>query len=161
MEARVRQYAESLLRQYDKNKNGQLERDEAAEMRGGLRAADRNGDGIITVDELTAKLLEFGQSGPSHDPSGFGRLSSSGGSGSSYGGAGRKSFRFLSATERLPKDLPDWFARKDANEDGQVTMAEFASSWSDSVVQDFSQWDLDGDGIITPAEILRKAKEKK
>lgn len=60
--------------------------------------------------------------------------------------------------ERLPEGLPDWYARDDANADGQVTMAEFSSSWSEIVVADFYQFDRNRDGVITPQEAV-KAKE--
>ncbi|MEO8499228.1 MAG: hypothetical protein ABI614_29535, partial [Planctomycetota bacterium] len=66
----------------------------------------------------------------------------------------RKSYKVKTVTERLPKGLPDWFARSDANADGQVAMAEFATSWSDSVVKEFGQFDLNHDGVITPNEAL-------
>jgi hypothetical protein len=66
----------------------------------------------------------------------------------------RKSYRVKTVTERLPKGLPDWFARSDANADGQVAMAEFATSWSDSVLREFGQFDLNQDSIITPSEAL-------
>ncbi len=64
------------------------------------------------------------------------------------------SLRRRTPTEMLPSGLPAWFARQDTNADGQVTMAEFASSWSERVVADFAQFDLDGDGIVTPHECL-------
>ena len=54
--------------------------------------------------------------------------------------------------------MPDWYARDDANADGQITMAEFSTSWSDIVVADFFQFDRNGDGVITPHEAT-KAKE--
>ena len=54
----------------------------------------------------------------------------------------RKSYRVKTVTERLPKGLPEWFARSDADADGQVAMAEFATSWSDAVLKDFAQFDL-------------------
>lgn len=66
----------------------------------------------------------------------------------------RKSYRVKSVTERLPKGLPDWFARSDTNADGQVAMAEFATSWSDSVLSEFEQFDLNRDGMITASETL-------
>ena len=66
----------------------------------------------------------------------------------------RKSYRVKTVTERLPKGLPDWFARGDANADGQVAMSEFATSWSDSVLREFNQFDLNQDGMITPREAL-------
>lgn len=66
----------------------------------------------------------------------------------------RKSYKVKTVTERLPKGLPDWFARSDANADGQIAMAEFSTSWSDSVLKDFGQFDMNKDGIITPSEAL-------
>ena len=44
------------------------------------------------------------------------------------------------------------------DQDGQVQMSEYASSWSDDVVADFAQFDLNGDGIVTPAECLEAAE---
>ena len=71
--------------------------------------------------------------------------------------SGRKSYRVANATERLSafEGLPEWFARSDADGDGQVRMSEYATSWSDDVVADFTQFDLNGDGIVTPKECLR------
>ncbi|MBI2481311.1 MAG: hypothetical protein HYV60_22515 [Planctomycetia bacterium] len=66
----------------------------------------------------------------------------------------RKSYRVKTVTERLPKGLPDWFARSDANADGQVAMAEFATAWSDSVLSEFRQFDQNRDGMITASEAL-------
>jgi hypothetical protein len=64
IESRVRQYAESLLKQYDKNKNGVLEKDEWSQMPERWRGADRNGDGKITLDELVARLAETFRGSP-------------------------------------------------------------------------------------------------
>jgi hypothetical protein len=55
----------------------------------------------------------------------------------------------------LPEGLPEWYAQRDANGDGQVMMHEFAVSWSDRVVRDFQQFDLNRDGVITAAECVR------
>jgi hypothetical protein len=61
----------------------------------------------------------------------------------------------LTAAERLPKELPLDFARRDANSDGQVAMAEYSASWSDSIAREFNQFDLNQDGFITPKECLK------
>jgi Ca2+-binding EF-hand superfamily protein len=164
VDPRFRGYAESLLRQYDKNKNGQLERDEWSELRGGLRDSDRNGDGIVTLDELTAKLAEFsqrrGDGGFSGHPpsSGPGGPPSSGSSSLGSTSGQPKSYRFKSATERLPPGLPEWFARKDTNEDGQISMAEFASRWTERDAREFIALDANNDGIITPEECLKASR---
>jgi hypothetical protein len=61
----------------------------------------------------------------------------------------------LTPAERLPKDLPSWFTRTDANGDGQVAMAEFTTSWSDSKVAEFTRYDTNGDGFITVPECMK------
>ncbi|HEY1068264.1 MAG TPA: hypothetical protein VGE52_19220 [Pirellulales bacterium] len=156
-EDRSKQFAESMLRQYDENKSGVLEQNEWSRMRGDPKSMDTNGDNIVTQDEIAAKLASYSRGG-----------SSGGGSGSSSGSrtdsktAGNKNpLRFLTPTERLPKGLPSWFARSDANGDGQVMMHEFATSWSDSKVAEFASYDLNGDGIIPAAEALAAERAKK
>ena len=144
-EEEVRRYAKSLLKQYDKNRNGTLEKDEWRHMRGDPKAADRNGDNVVTLDELSDRLVAYSQ-----------RRSSRHGSESASSSDSQKkeTYRFLTPTERLPEGLPEWFARKDADGDGQVTMAEYASEWSETKVKEFARQDLNNDGIVTPAECL-------
>jgi hypothetical protein len=59
LESRARPYAESLMKQWDKNKNGVLEKEEWSQMAPRWRAADLNGDGKITLDELTAYVARL------------------------------------------------------------------------------------------------------
>lgn len=163
-EARAREMADGILRQNDKNGNGVLDKKEAEKLPGGLRNADRNGDGVITRDELTAQMLEFsrgrGGGGPGHNgPPGPGR----GGPSSAAAGVGRQSNRLHTAQERvLPQGLPDFFSPSDADHDGQITMAEYGAGreWSDAMARDFDKWDLNHDGIVTPAECLKVAGQK-
>jgi hypothetical protein len=162
-EARVQKYASSLLAQYDKNKNGVLEKDEWKEMKGDVKAADKNGDGNITLEELTAWLQQFGRGGGGHgrDESGSASGKSSGGSSSGSGASATKvSLRFSTSTERLPSGLPDWFLQKDVNSDGQVAMVEYTSEWSKTKVEEFYDYDLNRDGYITPYECLGAEKAK-
>ncbi len=58
MEQRIRRYSQSLLKQYDKNNNGVLEKDEWQKMPDRWHAADRNGDGTIPVEELVAFAMQ-------------------------------------------------------------------------------------------------------
>jgi len=156
------------LRQYDANGNGILDKDEWSARRPELKPADRNGDGAIALDELQAWLAEYGQRGHvGHRLSGTGadgssEASSSGtavaGSGSGMSGA-RRFYRALTPLERLPEGLPEWFARKDTDADGQVSMAEFATSWTQEAAAEFAKHDLNNDGMITPAECLEAMKQ--
>ncbi len=156
------------MRQYDKNHNGKLEKDEWTDRWGDFKEADRNRDGVVKPDELSHRLAEYSRSRSSQYRSMSGRSygsrsSDSGSSGSSRSGSGsddsgdRKSYRFRTPTERLPEGLPDWFASKDANADGQVAMVEFESPgyWTATAAAQFARHDLNNDGFITAGECLR------
>ena len=179
--AKIRSYAEGLLKQHDANKNGVLDKDEWSNVRAIPRDTDTNNDGNVTLDELTIKLGAFGKDdgkssggtasnssgGSSSSGSSSGRGGPGGPGSSSYGSrsggssrdgkaaADKRSYRQKSPAERLPKGLPDWFARNDADGDGQVVMSEYSTSWSESKVAEFAKYDLDSDGVITPRECLR------
>ena len=152
-ERKYRDYAKNLMGQYDKNKNGVLDREEWNDMSNNPKAADRNSDGAVTFDELVAWLMSMNKPG------------GHGGSGSADSGKKsnnkKSAFRIPSAIERLPAGMPDWFLKKDANTDGQVSMAEYTQDWSDSKISEFLKYDLNRDGVITPTECLRVEKEAK
>jgi len=155
---KIRRYAESLLKQYDKDKSGVLEPEEWKKMRGDPRRSDSNDDGIITVDELHSRLSSYSKrrGSWSSSPASSSRRSKPVGyrtsgkaDGRTYGSRGRR---------ELPEGLPSWFSLRDRNGDGQVAMAEFASSWTDAKAAEFLRWDLNGDGLLTPAECLAAEK---
>ena len=167
---RFRRYAEGFLRQYDANKDGKLDKDESSKMRPEHQAADANKDGIITLEELQARLQGYAASAPGSSSSDRDRNgdedrgrrygSRRGDSSDKSADTGpRKSYRISSSTERLPKGLPDWFLRSDTDADGQVSMAEFTTSWTEQLAAEFAKNDLNGDGIITPDECLPDAKK--
>jgi hypothetical protein len=56
--------------------------------------------------------------------------------------------------ERILPDsgLPSWWTSRDADGDGQISMAEYASKWTDKEIQDFKKYDGNGDGFITQNE---------
>jgi Ca2+-binding EF-hand superfamily protein len=153
-EERIRRFADAMFYRYDRNQSGVLEREEWGEMRV-AQGADRNNDGKITKEELTARLAEYsgrrsrGEDGGSSGPGSSSVSSSSSDSGSTVSGR-EKSYRFSTATE----PLPDWLARYDANGDGQVAMAEYSSSWTDAKAREFLNYDRNGDGLITRREAV-------
>ena len=140
-------YADGLMKSYDENKDGILQKTEWSRMKGDYSAADKNGDGNITKDELLERLASQGRGGSS-------------GSSGSKSSASRKTYRFLPPAERLPKGLPSWFGDKDKNGDGQVMMSEYASSWTTSSTAEFTKLDQNGDGVITAREALAGSEKK-
>jgi hypothetical protein len=58
---------------------------------------------------------------------------------------------------KLPAGLPDWFVKLDTDGDGQVGLYE----WKDSgrPLTEFTAIDRNGDGLITPDEMLRYLAE--
>jgi hypothetical protein len=57
----------------------------------------------------------------------------------------------LAAT--LPKGLPPWFKELDKDGDGQVSLHEWRRGGKEPA--EFRKYDLNGDGFITPEEVLR------
>jgi hypothetical protein len=180
-----------MLNRYDVNKDGTLQKDEWSKMSNEPEKGDKNGDGLITLDEMSERLGEWRPGGSSSGNSastssastsgastvqsspgtaGTGGRGEFGGRGRGRGGFGRRdasqsrpattssgqSYRFLTPKERLPEGLPDFFAN-DRDGDGQVSMAEYASSWTEARLAEFNRWDLNRDGLITPAESLRSS----
>ncbi|HUT92322.1 MAG TPA: hypothetical protein VMY37_22700 [Thermoguttaceae bacterium] len=153
--SRIRGFADSMFARYDRNQNGVLDKEEWESSRF-AQGADRNNDGKVTKDELTARMAEFSGRRSEDSDRGSSQGDNSDGSGDSGSSKsnGRKSYRFRRAPELLPSGLPDWFARDDVNGDGQVAMVEYSSSWSESKAREFLRYDLNHDGMITPRECL-------
>jgi Ca2+-binding EF-hand superfamily protein len=157
---------------YDRNGNGVLEKDEWSGFRSDPSGYDTNRDGKITREEFAAAMASRfgGHGGGGGEGEGDrsrwysrreGEESPPGPAGDGKGepatANGKKSYRFRTATERLAnlEGLPEWFARTDADGDGQVRMSEYSASWTDQVVADFAQFDLNKDGIVTPSECVK------
>jgi hypothetical protein len=172
---RTERYAKSLMERYDKNGNSILERDEWKDMRGDPERSDLNKDGRITRDELIKRFSSFRRDSDDDknddknddegDRSGRGRggegdrterreRRSSDSKEAEKDAEARTTYRFTSALERLPRDARSWVEKYDKNKDGQVAMAEFTSSWTDSKVREFTGHDLNGDGVVTGSEYL-------
>lgn len=222
---RMASMAGMIMERLDQNRNGFVDGDELKSMRSDPKAADKNGDGKLSKDELAASIGSRSFGGPpgggppgGGPPGGGGFFGGRSGDGSSggrfFGGPGGgppsresffgsrggedsgrgsrggddrsgsrdgaggsrdsrsagtsrrgsttaeekpKSYRLLTAAERLAKqhnDLPDWFGRKDVNGDGQVSMAEFASVWSEGSATEFARADRNEDGTVTAAEAV-------
>jgi len=149
-DSKLNGYAETMIRQYDENRDGILQKDEWSKMRGDPAAADTNRDSVLSRDEVAAWLgARYGVTTGTTSS----KTSKDGNTPGVYVNPA-KSYKMKTATERLPKNLPPWFARSDANGDGQILMHEYTSLWSEAKAQEFAQFDTNGDGVITPQECL-------
>lgn len=143
---RDRGYARALLRKYDADGDRVLQEAEWRKIRGKPERADANGDGQITLDELTARVGKRRVEREAEAKKGIGKRDDP---------SPRRSYRLRSASEALPDGLPGWFADRDRNGDGQVAMHEYSRSWSDATARRFTRLDTDDDGLISPAEAGR------
>ncbi|MHB0959098.1 MAG: EF-hand domain-containing protein [Pirellulaceae bacterium] len=164
-----------MFARYDRNQSGELEKDEWSAFPSDPSAYDANRDGKISRDEFPAAMASRfggrgggegegdrsrwysrrqGEEGPPRTQEANAEATSESPVASVDS---KRSYRVRSAAERLAdfEELPEWFARADANGDGQVKMAEYSTAWTDSVVADFAQFDLNGDGIVTPGECIK------
>ncbi|GHT44142.1 hypothetical protein FACS189454_00790 [Planctomycetales bacterium] len=141
--------AKKMMTQYDKNKNGTLDKDKG-EWSSALPfkpdSADKNQDGRISMSEMIAAM-------------------GGGGSAASMG-ASVVAVRQSNAYDKLPEGTPDWFFEADSDQDGQLTMQEYAngSAWkgrpmSNELVTEFQSIDRNGDGFATAVEIFTTLKE--
>ncbi len=153
--------AAERMRRYDRNNDGFLTKEElSSRFSGNPMDFDRNRDGKISVSELAVRYArrregeeqarsknddrrrDRGRDEKVEVPDVYNQ---------------RKSYRVMT-TRQIPDGVPGFFVDKDANTDGQVTMAEFSSDWNDETLASFFQSDLNRDGVITAEEALRSVE---
>jgi hypothetical protein len=162
-------FAKQRFEQYDTNKDGQLDPTEAQasnRLRDSFQEVDTDRNGLISLAEYTQYIrVRFASGGPGgpggnpNDPNA-----------NPWGQPGfyvpvvpeQKKvavYRFGS----LPKDLPEWFSKIDADKDAQVGLYEWRKAGRD--LAEFRSFDLNGDGFITvdegllPSRIAARKKE--
>ena len=183
--AKVRRYAQRLLQRYDRNGDGRLQPEEWRQMPAGAQLADLDRDQVITVDELVQGIVAYGEFRRIRLPHpGFGpdRLAGPGQkppAGAKAAAATqpsddadkpldpealeamRREAKFHVRASRLPSGLPNWFAARDDDGDGQLTLSEFAPKPTPAELEEFRRYDLNGDGMLTAKECVRAMKSAK
>jgi hypothetical protein len=143
---RIRRVAEFFMRQNDADRSGELERryGEWSNLQAHFADADEDGDDKITRDELTAYMEKTTSEGREAAPRGEDE------------GADSISEKPRAAErgENLRLLLPNWFFDLDEDDDGQVSMAEFETNWTDEKIRLYLHYDRNDDGVITPAECV-------
>lgn len=150
---RMRAYAEQLLKQYDKDSDGQLSQEEVNAMRRPPANADQNSDGMVSVGELMDSL-QGGQTAPrgSAPPPRPGDVGS--GERRDRGSRRPRDEQGDSSSGQRERDASRSFSfnSSDQNGDGQVQMYEFETDWTDERLEDYLQLDRNRDGVITREE---------
>ncbi len=136
-------YADGLIKQYDKNKDGRISRSEAKDMRRAPDGADGNDDGYITKSELIDALS--GKAAKSEKKTTTLSKTERPSRSTRYRGSDRGA-----KTTTRTKTVS--FSENDLNEDGQLQMHEYAKEWDQSILEEFRRRDLNDDGIITAEE---------
>lgn len=152
-----RREAAERMRRYDRNRDGFISKDElSSRFAGNPMDFDRNKDGKLSESELAVRYARRreGEEAAREERRDDGRRTerkSVDEPPDPYDG--RRSYRNLAET-KLPEGLPGFFTDRDANQDGQVTMAEYASQWNDDLITEYFQFDLNSDGVITVKEAM-------
>ncbi len=151
--------AEERMRRYDENKDGFLTKNEVSRFSGSPMDFDRNRDGKLSVSELAVRYARRRETEESSRDERKDRRDRGGNETVAIPDVydGRKSYR--ATPGGTAEGLPGWFTDKDKDQDGQVSMAEYAGQWNDDVVTEFFNFDLSADGVITEAECLRAVND--
>ena len=118
----------------DADRDGQLSMRELARLSDLHSSWDRDGDGVLSIDEIPSRMQIT--IGPGEPPAMFSGVFLALSDNAYSVGAGRRS-----------DDGPRWFAGMDRNRDGLISPREFPGSRAL-----FDQLDTNGDGAIDPAE---------
>jgi Ca2+-binding EF-hand superfamily protein len=160
------------VQRYDRNRDGTLDANELREGRWGddPMTFDQNGDGKLTREELAVRSAKRRQNSTANASNQRDNRSQSNNVQQPRQDAEKEkapnpfekitSYRMADkdGNPKRPAGLPDWFVRKDIDFDNQVSMKEFATKWTDDVIEDFNRADTNGDGLITTRECLAAVK---
>ena len=143
LQRQINEQAQQLMNRFDRDRNGMIERatGEWNNNNFDANAADTNRDGRITLDELRVYVGNQLRGGKS----------------------GAKVFTSYATTyEHMPDGIPAWFTDRDKDNDGQLTLFEYANGQpiTEAVIAEFEWLDLNRDGIATLAECYSAIKTK-
>ena len=147
-QAKYERYANSLVKQYDTDKDGKLSSEETKKMRRPPAGADANKDGVITKDELIGSLSGENKKAGGKESKSDSKQAAKSSTKSKYSRdrGGKR------GTRNSSTGTSSSFDKLDANTDKQIQMHEFSEKWSEELVQEFYEKDANGDGVITIRE---------
>ncbi|MFL5330529.1 MAG: hypothetical protein ACJ8C4_16625 [Gemmataceae bacterium] len=155
-------FLEDRFRALDKNGDGLLQVDEMPEaLRAEREKWDTNKDGFIDLAEYKAYAASrFGDRSNQQAGNGPGGQNSA-----DQPVAATMTFEpepdprpIVFRAGKLPKGLPAWFSQLDTDQDGQVGLYEWVKEGR--AINEFREMDLNDDGFLTAEEVLRHLRLK-
>jgi hypothetical protein len=162
--AKLMRYCERIVRRHDANGDGHLDAQEWSSMRGQPATADLNGDGQLTVEEFARYAANYGSGrrirlstrpDAGQEPSLAGGDPTSGAAPTDNASSAPDRRRDLRYFAPLANGTPGWFVERDADGDAQLTLSEFSPRLRATEVAEFKRYDINGDGLLTAAELAR------
>ncbi len=135
---KITSYAKTIIKKYDKNGDGKLDSSESSGVRSLPRNADKDGDKVISLDEM---IVAYG-----------GKSRGASSSASSRGKYNGNNPYLVPKGSELTEGADSEFQKLDRNLDGLVQMHEFAKSWTDELASSFGKMDANNDGQLTVEE---------
>lgn len=181
---KVSRYANYVIIRHDLNGDGVLQKSEWQNLQGHPELIDTNSDGTIDHDELTRWIAEYGRrkrigvpnvplnsskpevpdavdaKDPQESVEVMGRDPRSE-STESMPSERRRDLKYFVPAKRLPQGLPEWFFAKDLDGDGQLTIGEYSPASLAAELEEFANFDANGDGVLTAKECVRKSGASK
>ena len=105
-------------------------------------------DGALAEEEPEAEAETAKQAGDADQPA------------EAQEAASQAAKRFVTPKSRLAA-LPDWFRARDANGDGQLTVAEYTPNSEKARLAEFARYDANNDGVITAQECAKSTSQKR
>lgn len=137
--------AQKMMERYDKDQNNLIEKstNEWAELKIDSNQIDLNRNNVITLDEIK-RYLTNQEKGLKPEQT-----------------VGKIFTTYTTTYEHLPEGVPSWFLDRDKDNDGQLTLIEFANDQpiTKAVIGEFEGFlDLNNDGILTVEECYQALK---
>jgi hypothetical protein len=150
---RVATYVKDLITRFDKDSDGLMSLEEAAEMRNPPpKSADGDNDGKLNEAELYAYYSDGQSPKSSSSPSTSNRDEQEESDRGPLPGTILWDGELARKTDGSESEWPSDLERKDSNLDKMVSLAEFATDLDDAQREEFGRWDKNRDGYITLAE---------
>jgi len=160
----MQRYVSDIVGRYDADGDGQLQTTEWRLMRGQPERIDHDGDQLLTYEEMLRHVSQYAfgkRLAPQRDNAAAQQPAPPAPHTQDVTSSSQApppcAKPYFVPDRFLPKGLPDWFRARDANGDGQLSLAEFAPTGEAQLAAQFGRSDANRDGLITPAEAIRDA----